>query len=664
MDSGQAQLRQQIHTPSFTFNPNNKFRRDVPPRTTTIINMNGNDMPIKQEGVGAPAGVWTTPTSQGMRPRPATIHEGFSYSMGDDYGTLPSWDSSPLPMQQTPSDAMSRPVSVHQQDFYPVTTMENNWQQKPCEDTFEFHGLDTEMIGQAYTTDEAIPVLDLRYQQQDNEPFNFDCGPNPRRMSGSSFTMSTSGALSDMPSYEDFSAALSEAPSFSSDYPPPSNRNSLMSSTQLSPVASPRMTPQGRSELVRTQSRGRASPSPRPGMRSAPYSVERGTTKRWSTGSYGTQQNRRQTPFVFHQGHDAFGAHQRMSSRHSSPTIQHQQVPLNFTNLQAAQQHPFMMAAPPQYQRNSMNSMLLPSQLPSNGFHPDAHHFEAPPPLLSHGLFRMLQSNADPHSLHSHYTDLSDPPDLYASLHEEQIPPPPEDMNPSDPDLVPHEQELRFEGDLYTPRWVRGHGNKREGWCGICKPGRWLVLKNSAFWYDKSFTHGISAATGNPFQEPQETRRMDGNPDVWEGLCGSCNDWIALVSSKKKGTTWFRHAYKCHTHPKIKDAPKRRRESNHNRNLAASQMAKPKVEPQQPQQAPPMPQQTPITPQTSSASVTSTPTPAQMQHQHQHQHQVQQHQHLQQVPPPMPQMNQGQMGQSQVQQRNVINPMEGMPGMI
>ncbi|KAI3537284.1 hypothetical protein CABS01_15481 [Colletotrichum abscissum] len=665
MDSGQAQLRQQIHTPSFTFNPNNKFRRDVPHRTSTIINMNGNDMPIKQEGVGAPAGVWTTPTSQGMRPRPATIHEGFSYSMGDDYGALPSWDSSPLPMQQTPSDAMSRPVSVHQQDFYPVTTMENNWQQKPCEDTFEFHGLDTEMIGQAYTTDEAIPVLDLRYQQQDNEPFNFDCGPNPRRMSGSSFTMSTSGALSDMPSYEDFSAALSEAPSFSSDYPPPSNRNSLMSSTQLSPVASPRMTPQSRSELVRTQSRGRASPSPRPGMRSAPYSVERGTTKRWSTGSYGTQQNRRQTPFVFHQGHDAFGAHQRMSSRHSSPTIQHQQVPLNFTNLQAAQQHPFMMAAPPQYQRNSMNSMLLPSQLPSNGFHPDAHHFEAPPPLLSHGLFRMLQSNADPHSLHSHYTDLSDPPDLYASLHEEQIPPPPEDMNPSDPDLVPHEQELRFEGDLYTPRWVRGHGNKREGWCGICKPGRWLVLKNSAFWYDKSFTHGISAATGNPFQEPQETRRMDGNPDVWEGLCGSCNDWIALVSSKKKGTTWFRHAYKCHTHPKIKDAPKRRRESNHNRNLAASQMAKPKVEPQQPQQAPPMPQQSPITPQTSSASVTSTPTPAQMQQQHQHQHQVQQHQHLQQVPPPMPQMNQGQMmGQNQVQQRNVINPMEGMPGMI
>jgi len=70
------------------------------------------------------------------------------------------------------------------------------------------------------------------------------------------------------------------------------------------------------------------------------------------------------------------------------------------------------------------------------------------------------------------------------------------------------------------------------------------VLKNSAFWYDKSFTHGISAATGAAFESPRETRRMKSNPDVWEGLCHSCGEWIALISSKKKGTTWFRHAYK------------------------------------------------------------------------------------------------------------------------
>ncbi|OTA59986.1 hypothetical protein K449DRAFT_101524 [Hypoxylon sp. EC38] len=604
MDSNQAQLRQQIHAPTFTLSSNDKFIREVPPqRPPPLASMNRNDMSTKTETQMAPAGVWTTPTSQEPRPRPATIHEGFSFCASEEFGTIPSWETPSGLTIHTPSDTMSRPVSMHQ-DFYPMTTM-GPWGPKPCEDHFEMPNLDVDMnIGQAFTTDEAIPIIDLRYSgaQMDNESMGFEPGVNPRRMSGSSFTVSTTGGLSDMPSYEDFSAALSEAPSFTSDYPPPSNRNSLMSSTQLSPVASPRMTPQTRTDLVRTQSRGRgASPSPRPGMRSAPYTVDSAArNKRWSTGSYGTNTNRRPSPFVYHHTHDAFGP--RMSSRHSSPTMPNHPLPLNFGNLQAMQQHPFLVSHPPAFRNSMLLPTQLPSQLPSQAFHPEAHHFENPPPLLSHGLFRMLQSNADPHSLHGHYTDLSDPPDLYASLQEEQVPPPPEDMNPSDPDLVPHEQELRFEGDLYTPRWVRGHGNKREGWCGICKPGRWLVLKNSAFWYDKSFTHGISAATGNAFQEPQETRRMDGNPDVWEGLCGSCNDWIALVSSKKKGTTWFRHAYKCHTHPKIKDAPKRRRESSNSRAVAASQITRPKIEPQQP-----------ATPQRKLTTVSLSTTPIPMQ---------------------------------------------------
>ncbi|CAK7233815.1 hypothetical protein SBRCBS47491_008738 [Sporothrix bragantina] len=659
---------------------------EVQPPTPILADMSDateQQQKITATSMAAPQSLWTTPTSQGLRPRPATIHEGFSYCMGEAYDGLTSWDSSTLSIQQTPSDTVSssRPISMHQ-DFYPSATLPaDTWatHTKPMMDDSLDLQLDSDMgsIGQAYTTDEAIPILDLRYTSGnhssggpghggnnggnglDSDPLGFDGGGlNPRRLSGSSFTMSTTGGLSDMPSYEDFSAALSDAPSFSSDYPPPSNRNSLMSSTQLSPVASPRMTPQSRSELVRTQSRGRASPSPRPGLRAAPYSMEGPRNKRWSTGSYGTMPSRRPSPYMYHGGAavlgnnasinpaltsaplEPFGPRLATAAGHqSSPTAAHGQLPLNMGNLQQAataasvpSQNPFFLSATPQAAAAmasaaaagySRHSMLLPTQLPSQAgamaFHhphvdggfPGAHHFATagglvphtipshhlqvsshmgvpsqhalhhhhhhgfdpsqPAPLLSHGLFRMLQSNGDPHALHhNHYTDLSDPPDLYASLHEEQLPPPPEDMNPSDPDLVPHEQELRFTGDLYTPRWVRGHGNKREGWCGICKPGRWLVLKNSAFWYDKSFTHGISAATGNPFQEPLETRRMDGNPDVWEGLCGSCNDWIALVSSKKKGTTWFRHAYKCHTHPKIKDAPKRRRESSHTRVAAVA----------------------------------------------------------------------------------------------
>ncbi|GJN69099.1 hypothetical protein PLICBS_003145 [Purpureocillium lilacinum] len=239
--------------------------------------------------------------------------------------------------------------------------------------------------------------------------------------------------------------------------------------------------------------------------------------------------------------------------------------------------------------------------MPPQPFHTDLRHLEQPPPLPSQGLFKMLQSNGDPHTLHGHYTDLSEPPDLFASLQEEQIPPPEEDMHPADADMIPYEQDLRFEGDLYTPRWVRGHGNKREGWCGICKPGRWLVLKNSAFWYDKSFTHGISAATGSPFQEPLETRRMDGNPDVWEGLCGSCNGWIALVSSKKKGTTWFRHAYKCHAHPKVKDVPKRRRETGQGRAMVTQQTARFKSDAMRPE-----------TPQSSGAHTPGFNTPTSM----------------------------------------------------
>lgn len=518
--------------------------------------MNGEE--FLDDEVMASDDLWRTPTSQ-PRPRPATIHGGFPFGISEGYTSLVPWNSSAMSIEQAPSDTMSRPISMHQ-DQYPVEDRKLlnaqalqqtdmalvSWTHKFPDDPLDFQGLETDStLESAYASDELIPILDLYSDAvPDRESLPLEDTINPRRMSGSSFTMSTSGALSDMPSYEDFSAALSEAQSFSSDYPPTSNRNSLMSSTQLSPVASPRMAPQTRTELVRTQSRGRgqASSSPRPGVRAAPYSVESARNKRWSTGSYGNMP-RKPSPFMYHPSPEVFATHQRMSTSHSSPTTASVTLPLSFGNLQQVQQTPFMIPS----SIFQPNPMFLPSQVPQVPSQPmcsEATHFETPPPLLSHGLFRMLQSNADPYTLHRPLTDLSDPPDLYASLQEDQTPPPPEDMNPDDPDLVPHEQELRFEGDLYTPKWVRGHGNKREGWCGFCKPGRWLVLKNSAFWYDKSFSHGISAATGNPFQEPQQKRRMDGSPDLWEGLCGTCNEWIALVSSKKKGTTWFRHAYK------------------------------------------------------------------------------------------------------------------------
>lgn len=382
--------------------------------------------------------------------------------------------------------------------------------------------------------DENTPIIDLRQYHGDMHQHEADnmATFNPtssRRMSESSFSMSsTGGALQEVSTYEDMGS--SEAVSYASDCEAWNNLEPTPS--LLSPLASPRR-PQ-HDNVVRSGSRSRASPAPHSNVRSSPYTMESSRFKRWSTGHAPTSTPSSSRPLS--QVQDRFAPYgPRLNPHHSMPAyppsamgnfgLQHTQ---NVLYSQSQPLHPLQSSDP----------ALFAS--PGQPF-----HLEVPRPLPSQGLFRLLQSNADRHGgCASHFADLSDPPDLYSSLHEEPSNPPESDMNPSDPDLVPHEQDLRFGGDLYTPRWVRGHGNKREGWCGLCKPGRWLVLKNSAFWYDKSFTHGVSAATGAAFQGPQETRRTEGNLDVWEGLCGSCGEWIALVSSKKKGTTWFRHAYK------------------------------------------------------------------------------------------------------------------------
>lgn len=67
------------------------------------------------------------------------------------------------------------------------------------------------------------------------------------------------------------------------------------------------------------------------------------------------------------------------------------------------------------------------------------------------------------------------------------------DMMPSDveaaltdPQARPRQQNVRFNGDLYTPKWVRYNGQSKEGLCDTCSPGKWLQLKNSAYWYAPS----------------------------------------------------------------------------------------------------------------------------------------------------------------------------------
>ncbi|KAH3964285.1 hypothetical protein HBI81_185810 [Parastagonospora nodorum] len=445
-------------------------------------------------------------------------------------------------------------------DYFPGVIDTSPWGQKVCEELESFPSLDPEVGDYNHgliAHDENTPIIDLRQYpgmgHQEHEGQNTFNPHSSRRLSESSFSMSsTGGVLPEVSTYDDI--GTSEVVSYTPEYDAWNNQEP-MTSQLLSPLASPRRPQPQHEHIARGGSRSRASPAPHNNVRSSPYTLDSTRMKRWSTGQAPTS-----TPARSALSHvpDRFAPYgPRYNPHHSMPVYPSPA----YNSYGQATPNSIYAQTPPLY---SSNHTLF-----SN--HEQSHHLEVPRPLPSQGLFRLLQSNADRHGgCSSHFADLSDPPDLYSSLHEEPSNPPESDMNSTDPDLVPHEQDLRFTGDLYTPRWVRGHGNKREGWCGLCKPGRWLVLKNSAFWYDKSFTHGVSAATGAAFQGPQDTRRTEGNLDVWEGLCGSCGEWIALVSSKKKGTTWFRHAYKCHTHPKVKDGPKRRRETQAGRVRAAS----------------------------------------------------------------------------------------------
>lgn len=272
----------------------------------------------------------------------------------------------------------------------------------------------------------------------------------------------------------------------------------------------------------------RAESAPRHSYRTSPYPMNFGRGRSASTSSAALARTRRASTFfqTVQQTPD-------MISQLSSPCTETDTVATFEGNeFQMYCQSNQLYVSGARFERSSDTMSVCGTSM-----------FEQQPQPLAEMPNILQSSGHDNHLCEHHFAGSTSPPDLFGPLSEEPSSPPPEDFDVEE-SMMPRAQDLRFEGDMYTPRYVRGHGNKREGWCGTCKPGRWLVLKNSAFWYDKSFSHGISAATGSPFEGPRETRRMKGNPDVWEGLCGSCSEWIALISSKKKGTTWFRHAYK------------------------------------------------------------------------------------------------------------------------
>ncbi|KAI5243144.1 hypothetical protein E4T43_04345 [Aureobasidium subglaciale] len=152
-------------------------------------------------------------------------------------------------------------------------------------------------------------------------------------------------------------------------------------------------------------------------------------------------------------------------------------------------------------------------------------------------------------------TNITTPTDLIPDPPTELIDPPVEDMSPSDKTMVPQRRNLKDPNHLYMPRWIRGDGKQREGWCGQCRPGKWLSLKRSTYWYHKNFCHGITVM-GTPFPRPTRTRAL-AEDKGWEGFCGSCRKWIVLNGGKKSHTSWFRHAYKCDPAAVARSSPSR-----------------------------------------------------------------------------------------------------------
>ncbi|KAI8633315.1 hypothetical protein F5Y19DRAFT_295895 [Xylariaceae sp. FL1651] len=137
------------------------------------------------------------------------------------------------------------------------------------------------------------------------------------------------------------------------------------------------------------------------------------------------------------------------------------------------------------------------------------------------------------------------PPNIYESLQRHQGEPPMEDMEPSDPDLIPYKLDLAS-GGLFLPNWLRNRGGELECWCGLCRPGRWVRYWKSGFGDHMCFSHGIDCRNKRPFMGPLEMRHADmESPDAWEGLCASCHNWIALTSGNESEPNWFRHAEMC-----------------------------------------------------------------------------------------------------------------------
>lgn len=96
------------------------------------------------------------------------------------------------------------------------------------------------------------------------------------------------------------------------------------------------------------------------------------------------------------------------------------------------------------------------------------------------------------------------------------------------------------EPNCYSPRFTRGIGTEREGYCEACD--KWFRLKTSSYWYHMNYKHGISSR-GSKYPEP-----IFRDASKTEGYCKECGKWIHLGNKKRSPRfAWLRHWQKAHT---------------------------------------------------------------------------------------------------------------------
>jgi hypothetical protein len=113
------------------------------------------------------------------------------------------------------------------------------------------------------------------------------------------------------------------------------------------------------------------------------------------------------------------------------------------------------------------------------------------------------------------------------------------DFETGDPDLIPRREEAMFGGDLFTPGWVRGYDEAKEGFCGRCVVGHWVNIPDGTYEFHLTYLHGLPS-TGLPLPRPSVIREVEDAPGTWEGFCDSCQGW-RLLKKTKRGWNWFRH---------------------------------------------------------------------------------------------------------------------------